>query len=268
MLASLGLGQTTHHPGYRVRVYTLGAFAAFKGDAPIPANSWRRAKARQLFQLLLTYRHTALDRDQILEHLWPGMEPAAAGRNFKVTLNTLYQVLEPDRPPGADSAFVQRDGTAYCLRQGADLWLDAERFAALVTQARAAGHESPARAMPLLEEAVALYRGDYLPDALYEAWAAAERERLAVMFLGAADRLAEHYLDGGRFAPAIEIAHRILAADNCWERAYRHLMIAYHHLGDRGQVARVYQRCVQTLRDELDVPPTAETAALFAELRA
>mgnify|MGYP001232229857 FL=1 len=268
LLASLGLGQTTHHPGYRVRVYTLGAFAAFKGDAPIPANSWRRAKARQLFQLLLTYRHTALDRDQILEHLWPGMEPAAAGRNFKVTLNTLYQVLEPDRPPGADSAFVQRDGTAYCLRQGADLWLDAERFAALVTQARAAGHESPARAMPLLEEAVALYRGDYLPDALYEAWAAAERERLAVMFLGAADRLAEHYLDGGRFAPAIEIAHRILAADNCWERAYRHLMIAYHHLGDRGQVARVYQRCVQTLRDELDVPPTAETAALFAELRA
>ncbi len=120
--------------------------------------------------------------------------------------------------------------------------------------------------MSLLEEAVALYKGDYLPEAIYETWAAAERERLAVLFLSAADRLTELYLDCRRDEEAIELAHRILAADNCWERAYRHLMIAYHRLGNRGQIVRVYQRCVQTLRDELDVAPTEETAALFATL--
>ena len=278
LLASLGLGQTTHHPGYRVRVFTLGSFAVYKGETAVAANSWRRAKARQLFQLLLTYRHAALDRDQILEHLWPGMEPAAAGRNFKVTLNTLYQVLEPQREPGAESAFVHRDGTSYCLRAGADLWLDADRFVSLISQARAIAGRSPAgqahspasgeRAIALLEEAVTLYRGDYLPEAIYETWAAAERERLAVMFLSAADRLTELYLEARRYEQAVELAQRILAADNCWERAYRHLMIAYHRLGNRGQIGRVYQRCVQTLRDELDVAPTDETTALFAELTA
>jgi two-component SAPR family response regulator len=36
-----------------------------------------------------------------------------------------------------------------------------------------------------------LYQGDYLPDALYEAWAAEERERLATLFLETADRLAD-----------------------------------------------------------------------------
>ena len=265
LLAALGLGQTTLHPGYRLRVVTLGSFATFKGDTAVPPNSWRRAKARQLFQLLLTYRHTALDRDQILEHLWPGMEPAAAGRNFKVTLNTLYQVLEPERQPGSDSAFINRDGTAYCLRAGADLWLDAEAFADLVAQARAPGRPA-AETMPLLEEAVALYKGDYLPDAIYETWAAAERERLAVMFLGAADRLAELYIGARRFEQAVELGYRILAADNCWERAYRHLMLAYDQLGNRGQIARVYQRCVQSLRDELDVAPMDETTALFRRL--
>ncbi|MBX7251967.1 MAG: hypothetical protein K1X50_08285 [Candidatus Promineofilum sp.] len=266
LLAVLGLAEATHHPGYRVRVTTLGGFMVYKGDAAIAANSWRRAKARQMFQLLLTYRRSGLDRDQILEYLWPGMEPAAAGRNFKVTLNTLYQVLEPHRQPGADSAFVHREGTSYCLRAGADLWLDAERFAGLVAEARAARRQSPARALALLEEAVALYKGDYLPDALYETWAAAERERLAVMFLGAADQLAELYLDSRRFEQAVEVAHRLLAADNCWERAYRHLMLAYHRLGNRGQIARTYQRCVQILREELDVAPTEETTALYAEL--
>ena len=281
LLTSLGLAQATHHPGYRVRVFALGGFTVHKGQTPIAANSWRRAKARQLFQLLLTYRHTALDRDQILEHLWPGMEPAAAGRNFKVTLNTLYQVLEPERAPGAESAFVHRDGTAYCLRAGADLWLDAEQFTCLIGQARTAtipsppgrglgrgSYPPPSNAMSLLEEAVALYKGDYLPEAIYETWAAAERERLAVMFLGAADRLAELYLEARRYEQAIELGHHILAADNCWERAYRHLMIAYDRLGNRGQIARVYQRCVQTLRDELDVAPTDETTNLFAQLTA
>ena len=266
LLSALGLARISHHPGYRLRVQALGEFAAFRGQSAIPPNSWRRAKARQLFQLLLTFRHPQLDRDQILEYLWPGMDPAAAGRNFKVTLNSLYHVLEPERGAGAESAIIFRDGSAYGIRPGADLWLDAEQFTTLVAQANAAFARRPASAVPLLEAALDLYRGDYLPEALYETWAAAERERLAVVFLSTADRLAALYLEDGQYSRAVELVHRLLAADNCWERAYRYLMLAYHGLGDHGQIARVYHRCVQTLREELDVSPADETVALYEEL--
>jgi len=266
LLAALGLSQITHHPGYRVKVYTLGGFTTYRGRTAIQPNSWRRAKSRQLFQLLLTYRHSALDRDQILEYLWPGMDPTAAGRNFKVTLNSLYHVLEPDRDAGSDSALICRDGSSYGIRPGADIWLDAEAFHGLVARANATFGHRPEQAVALLEEAIALYKGDYLPEALYETWAAGERERLEVLFLSAADRLAEVYVDARRYEEAIELSHRILAADNCWERAYRHLMLAYQGLGDHGQVARVYQRCLQTLRDELDVSPAEETTALYLKL--
>jgi DNA-binding SARP family transcriptional activator len=194
------------------------------------------------------------------------MDPAAAGRNFKVTLNSLYHVLEPDRDPGSESALICRDGSAYGIRPGADIRLDAERFAALVAQANTAFSRRPADAARLLEEAIDLYKGDYLPEALYETWAAAERERLAVLFLSAADRLAELYVDNRRYEQAVELAYRILKADNCWERAYRHLMLAYRGLGDHGQIARVYHRCVQTLKEELDVLPAPETTALFESL--
>lgn len=265
LLGAMGLGRITHHPGYRVVVHALGGFVVARGETFVPANSWRRAKARQLFQLLLTYRHTMLDRDQLLEYLWPGMEPAAAGRNFKVTLNSLYHVLEPERDPGAESALIGRDGSAYGIRPGADIWLDAEQFTALVGRANAV-QSQPATQASLLEEAIALYKGDYLPEALYETWAAAERERLAVLFLSAADRLTEFYVAESRFEQAVDLAHRILAADNCWERAYRHLMVAYGGLGNHGQIARVYQRCLQTLQEELDVSPAVETVALFQRL--
>src|SRR5690606_31807718 len=150
LLSAMGLARLTHHPGYRLRVRTLGEFAAHRGEAAIPANSWRRAKARQLFQLLLTFRASSLDRDQILEYLWPGMDPVAAGRNFKVTLNSLYHVLEPERDPGAEAALICRDGSAYGIRPGADIRLDSEEFASAVAEANAVYARRPAEAAPLL----------------------------------------------------------------------------------------------------------------------
>ena len=260
LLDELGLPSIERHPGYRLRVQTLNGFQVWRGDEPISANGWRREKSRQLFQLLLTYHHAPLDRDQICEHLWPEADRATAQRNFKITLNTLYQTLEPEREPGSELAFILREGTIYSLRPGADIWLDTEQFTEAVH--RAASTPDPG----LLQRAVSLYPGEYLSETLYETWAAEERERLAALFLETADRLADMLIQRENYSEAIDLSQRILSQDNCWERAYRHLMLAYDRLGDRGQVGRTYQKCVQTLREELDVSPAPETEKLYEEL--
>jgi DNA-binding SARP family transcriptional activator len=262
LLETLGLSGVQSHPGFRLRVQTLGSFQVWRGSEAIPSNGWRREKARQLFQLLLTNRHAPLDRDQICEYLWPEADLATAQRNFKITLNTLYQVLEPERDSGSDSAFVVRDGTTYTMRLHADLWLDAEQFAQSIREAA----KPTADKIAFFEKAMGLYRGEYLPETLYETWAAEERERLSSMFLEAADHLSDLYIQQGKFTEAIDLCQRVLAQDNCWERAYRHLMNAYDHLGDRGQIGRTYQRCVQTLRKELNISPSPETQELYEKL--
>jgi DNA-binding SARP family transcriptional activator len=258
LLESLDLPSIELHPGYQLRIQTLGGFQVWRGDEAIPANGWRREKARQLFQLLITSRASPLDRDQICEYLWPDADPIIAQRNFKITLNTLYQVLEPERDPGADSAFILREGSTYSLRPGADIALDVDSFTNAVKNAR--GNPE------LLENAARLYQGEYLPETLYETWAAEERERLQSMFLESADRLVEVHIEQKRFPEAVDLCQRLLANDNCWERAYRHMMLAYAGLGDRGQVGKTYQRCVQTLRKELDVAPSPETELLYQQL--
>ena len=254
----LGLAGIESHPGYQLRVQSLSSFQVWRGDEAIPSNGWRREKSRQLFQLLLTYRHSPLDRDQICEYLWPEADPVTAQRNFKITLNTLYQVLEPERDAGSESAFILREGSTYGLRPNADIWLDADEFSKAVKNAR--------RDPSMLQKAIELYKGEYLPDTLYETWAAEEREKLSALFLETADTLAEALVAQKNYAKAIDLCQRILAQDNCWERAYRHLMLAYDGLNDRGQVGRTYQRCVQTLRDELDVSPAPETQKLYERL--
>ena len=270
LLEKLGLGNLELHPGYQLKVQTFGEFQVWRGAELIPVNGWRREKSRQLFQILLTFRHTTLEREQICEFLWPEADPLTAQRNFKTTLNTLLQVLEPDREPGADSAFIQRAGSTYILRPDADLWLDAEQFLKSLQAIQNFWLNNKISPKPneifKLENTLKLYTSEYLSEAFYEPWVVEEREKLAALFLEFSDRLAEQMLTEGRYAEAISLVQRVLAQDNCWERAYRHLMLAYDKLGDHGQVGRIYQRCVQILREELDVSPAPETEKMYQEL--
>ena len=44
-------------------------------------------------------------------------------------------------------------------------------------------------------------------------------------------------------------------------------MLAHARLGNRAQALRTYQRCVERLREELDVSPSAATVLVFEELK-
>ena len=266
LLKEIGLTGLSIHPGYQLRVFTLGSFATWRGSEMIPKNGWQRSKSRHLFQLLITFRDQPLEREQIFEYLWPGVSLDAAERNFKVALSSLYRVLEPDRIAGCDSAYIVRNDSRYTLRPEADLWLDTDIFLSSIKKADVLLNNSPKQAVPILEQAVDLYQGEYLPDTRYETWAAAKREKLLVAYLHAADHLCEIYLKDHKAEQAIQLSQQILSEDNCWERAYRHLMVAYDQLGDHGQVAKTYRRCVEVFQKELDISPSPETMTSYHDL--
>jgi two-component SAPR family response regulator len=152
------------------------------------------------------------------------------------------------------------------LRPGADIWIDADQFGAYVREAEKLQESDIDLALENYRKALDLYKGEYLPGARYQVWSAIEREHLAVTYLGAADKYCELSLKRRAYQQVIEDCQRILSYDNCWERAYRYLMTAYDQLGDHGQVARTYQRCKETLQEELNIQPSNETIELFHRL--
>lgn len=263
LLATMHLENFTTHPGFQLRVQTFGAFRVWRGDQEIESREWARKKARQLFLLFVTRRNSLIEREEIFELLYGEMPTEAAVRDFKVALNALNKALEPER--GDDEpAFIAREESAYGLRPGADIWIDAEEFAQLIAHADKA---NDATALDLYRRALALYHDDYLiADARYDDWAIAERERLLAMYLRAADRLASELLTRGALDEAIEWCEKILARDRCWEHAYRLMMRAYAQRGDRVQVRRVFEQCVRVLREDLDVEPSAATVAVYRKV--
>lgn len=261
LIGAMGLEQVTVHPGYQLRVQTLGPFRIWRGENEVAAREWQRRKARELFQVLITHRGRLLEREEILELLWSDEAPATATRDFKVALNALTRVLEPERATNEAFAFIARADTAYGLRQGADVWLDADEFTQLIARAEIRND------LDLYRRALALYRDDYLVnDARYAEWAVAERERLLALYLRTADRLATALLARGEYADCIAWCERLLSRDRCWEHAYRLMMEASGARGDRAQVRRIFERCVRTLREDLDVEPSSATLEVWQRI--
>jgi two-component SAPR family response regulator len=250
------------NPGFAVQ--TLGQFRVWRADG-VEIADWGREKARTLLQYLVTRRRALTSKERITFDLWPDLDGERADRDFKVALNALLTALEPGRRPRAESQFVQRQGTAYGLATFG--WsVDAEAFAEKVNGAARDESGHPERAMEGYRAAVALYQGDYLPDALYEDWASAERERLLTLYLSSASRLAKLVLQGGQDQEAITLAEAVLARDACWEEAYRVLMLAHQRRGNRPLAVRAYQRCLRALCDELGLDPMPETQRLYRQI--
>ncbi|MCX7707469.1 MAG: bacterial transcriptional activator domain-containing protein, partial [Anaerolineae bacterium] len=79
-------------------------------------------------------------------------------------------------------------------------------------------------------------------------------------------RLAGELIRRGAYDEGVQLCEAILSRDVCWERAYRLMMTAYASQGNCAQALKTYNRCVDALRAELDVAPSAQTRALYRQL--
>lgn len=247
-------------------VKTLGHFVVWCGDARLEEKAWGREKARQLFQYLLTFRRRFVLKERIVDDLWPELDPGRAERDFKVALNALNDALQPNRPGRSLSVYMARQATSYGLNPEAPLSVDVDIFEQGLTAGSRLELSRPGQAITHYRQALDLYQGDYLPDALYDDWASSERERLTTLYLSGATRLATLLLTENSFLEAILWCQRVLAIDPCWEEAYRLLMRGHWHTGNRPQALRVYEQCRATLQQELAIEPMSETRRLYDQM--
>lgn len=266
LLEALGLARLELHPGYRIKVQTFGALRVWRGEEELSASDWQREKARQMFLWFITHRRNLTDREKLWSLLWPEQMAEAANQSFKVTLNALYNALEPARGRG-ESAVITRKGSLYGVRPEADLWIDAAAFERAVAEGDALYSSDPLASLTHYREALTLYQGDYLGEFPYEEWWERERTRLREMCLRVADRSARILLHEALWDDVLLVSSRLIEIDPCWEAAYRYAMQAHQQMGNRSQALRTYQRAVEALREELDVEPSEETLALYEAIQ-
>ncbi|MDF2903298.1 MAG: HTH-type transcriptional regulator [Bacillus sp. (in: firmicutes)] len=260
-LHDLNLVQMESHPGYTLRIQALGNFRVWLGAKEIEDRGWQRGKAKELFQLFITNKRQAIPKEEIYQILWPDQEEKNAARDFKVALNALNHVLEPQRKARATSFFIIREGAAYGLNPNAGLELDTEMF----EQWMISGLEEKdiEKAMTYLKKGLQYYSGDFLLERRYDDWCTNERDRLLGFYLRGVEKLAQLYVRKEDYDTAIDWCQIIVGKDRTWEEAYRLLMYSYYRKNNRPQAIKWYQKCYETLESELGVTPLEPTVHMY-----
>jgi two-component SAPR family response regulator len=118
-------------------------------------------QAQGLFAFLFDRGERGVTKDEVLELIWPDIDIERADLAFHRTMAALRQTLDPRRH-GRTSGPIRFHNDRYRLDPGIVDWSDIQVFLARLDAAKAAS-EASAR-LALLEEARALYRGDYMDD--------------------------------------------------------------------------------------------------------
>lgn len=243
-----------------LRVDVLGPLRLQLGDVELTGGELRRGRVRALLALLVVRGPTR--RETICDLLWPDLEAQTAAQNLRVTLSRLRRLVAP-AAAGSDSSIVRAVGDSVELTGTSAVETDIglmTRHVHDAAQARDVG-DSDSEILNL-RGALALWRGDPLPDLDSIDELAGEVDSVRRVLVDAALRLGEVCLVAGRFDESLAWAERARRAAPYSERAHRLVIAAQLQRHDLEDLAAA-TRTVRALLDDLGVEPEPATQMLL-----
>ncbi len=144
-------------PESTICLYLLGRFEIVREGRKLRADEWSRRKAAALIKYLAIQKR--LVKDQAIDLFWPDSDLDSGSNNLYRTLHELRQTLsESLGDDTAEQLFRFEDGI---LSLNESVWIDVTEFERLSSAKTKSQNERIAS----LEDAIALYQGDLLPDA-------------------------------------------------------------------------------------------------------
>ncbi len=243
----------------QLRLWLLGGFRVAVGPREVDPAQWRLRKARSLIKLLALAPGRRLHREQLLEILWPDLEPEPASNNLRKVLHVARRALM-SAAAAPLTPYLQLKDEVLSLAPDGGLWVDAEAFERAVAEARRR------RDLETYRAALDLYGGDLLPEDRYEDWTISRREAMRAEYLSLLADLAALHERAGALTQSSEILQTLLSHDPGREEAQRSLMRLYALTGRRQQALRQYQMLREAAGREFDAEPDAQSQRLYQEI--
>ena len=250
-------------PANTVVISLAGTCMVTRNGRAVDHPAWGRLHVRELcLHLALAENQT---RTLVAAALWPDLPDRDAGRNLRVTLMHLLDVLDPDRGKSAGSPFiVDADGSLVLSRESdlhIDLW-DFERHANAVLALP--DHERPA----LLAHArrmVAIDHGPLLGGAPIGEWLEPYRRRRDDLRINASIRAGRLALEAADNRLAEALALSVLDVDQWSEQAHSLVIESRIYGGDVDGARRAFKQALAAF-DDLGVSSSLATGALTFRL--
>ncbi|RAO46831.1 Transcriptional regulatory protein EmbR [Micromonospora saelicesensis] len=213
-------------------------------------------RLRALLALLLLDAGRVVSAERLIDGLYGEHPPRGAANALQSQVSRLRQALPTEYDP------VEFHPAGYRLAVDPDD-VDAYRFERLAEAGRRALADGDwHRAATVLREALELWRGPALADAIGAAGAPAQAARLDELRLAAIEDRVEADLALGAQSALIAELRELVVAHPLRERSRGQLMRALAALGRPAEALAEFEDARHTLAEQLGVDPSAELAAV------
>jgi DNA-binding SARP family transcriptional activator len=191
-------------------------------------------------------------REEVIDALWPEIDPVAAVNSLNQTVYFLRRVFEPEYEDDTSPGFLHQESDLVFL--DGDLVTSASGICARLI-ASYDREPTPETAGQLAET----YAGRFAADFSYEEWASDYRDWLHVAYLQIIETEIAADVASGRYLAALRLARRALEVDPRLETLGLSLLKVLKGSGAHSAAAEQYERYATLLRAEIGVEPPAFT---------
>jgi DNA-binding SARP family transcriptional activator len=248
---------------WSMRIMTLGGFRLLRDETTVEFSGKGPGRPMELLKVLVALGRHGVRADQLADALWPHVEADYAHKSLTATLHRLRRLLNDDE------AVILADGRLTLNRKlvWIDTWALDQVFDDFDAILRGTGPGARnVAAATCVEQALALYRGPFLPDESEQPAYIACREQIRARLLRFLARLARDREDAGLPGIAADAYQRCVEADGLCEPLCRALMQLFQRGGQPGDAMATYERLRAALSARMKTMPSPETQALYASL--
>ena len=231
----------------RIFVHDLGRVRISVDGEELGGGSIRR-KVLALLCFLMTRPNATASREEVMEALWPDIDPLAAANSLNQTIYFLRRVFEPE---------YEEDNSPGYVRQESDLvYLDSDLVQSASGQCVSLITRIQRNPTPELIESLSLiYEGKFATDFAYEDWASDFRDWLHVAYVQLLEKSITDDIGAGKFDRSVGLARRVLALEPRLDSFGLSLLKLLKGAGAHSAAAEQYERYADVLRKDIGVEP-------------
>lgn len=247
----------------QVRVSLLGGFSLEVDGNLLTDEVNRSQKLWNVLAYLIVHRDRAIPQSEFIELFWSDDDSANPVNALKTLLYRIRAMLEPLF--GSEQQPIRSQRGSYAWSRAIACDLDTDRFESLCAQAEEAGRPDEER-ISLYRQAVALYRGDFLPKLGGQLWVLPLSARYHTLYLKAVKALAKLLERSDAYEEMGALCLNASQIDPLDEEVHVNIVKALLRQGKNAEALAHYEKATDLLYRNLGVRPSEELRELYTEI--
>lgn len=246
-------------------IFTLGKFYIRRGDSVISENSSRSKRMWEVFRYLLSNRGRALFPEAILEDIWPEKDYSDPNTVMRALMFRLRQALERGNEEESLASNIIFKQGVYRWEDKVSCWIDIDAFEALTEQAGTLREKDPDCAVGFYQQAIDLYRGEYIPESSFSEWVVPLRSYYRNLFLNNVYALADLLKKKHAYKDIIRLCEQAISVEYYEEKIHIRLLEALISEGQKTRVRAHYSEVTSAFYREMGIKPSVALKDLYRQ---